>query len=352
MSSQNVRNFGIYGFDGDHLDAAKYLLFDSQGRPVPIKSKAFETLLFLVRNPGRLIERDELMEAIWPGMAVEENNLTQHISALRRALGETKDDHRFIVTVPGHGYKFLGEVTLLSEASSIPSAARSEKIASGFRWLTLFSSAIVVALLLLGLLFRPVITSGDDDRIRSIAVLPFKPVSQEDRNPSFENALTSDLITRLEQAEGITVRPFHVVKRFSSVERDPAEAGRELAVDAVLIPTVQFSGDRVRIFVKLIKVEGARPIWSQPFDEDRSDLFELQDEMTERVANALKVKLSENAGHHRPTTSDEAYELYLQGRSHQLNLEPTETKLGIEKFEQAIAIDPNFARAAAHASAT
>src|SRR5215218_1821602 len=100
----------VYAFDGFRLDAAQRRLYGPDGKPVPLKAKAFETLLFLVRNPRRVVERDELLGAIWPDTVVEENNLTQHISSLRRLFGEKPDDHRFIATVPGRGYIFVADV--------------------------------------------------------------------------------------------------------------------------------------------------------------------------------------------------------------------------------------------------
>src|SRR5215211_383831 len=100
----------IYEFDNFRIDTAKRLLLKGENETVPLMPKAFETLLYLVQNSGKVIEKDELMAAIWSDTIVEENNLTQNISALRRVFGEKPGEHRFIVTVPGHGYKFVPEV--------------------------------------------------------------------------------------------------------------------------------------------------------------------------------------------------------------------------------------------------
>src|SRR5215204_141268 len=106
----------IYEFDRFRVDVGRRLLTDSDGEILPLKPKAFETLLYLVRHPGELLEKEEMMRAIWTDTIVEENNLNQSISVLRRVLGERHDEHRFIVTVPGRGYKFVAEVGKIDEA--------------------------------------------------------------------------------------------------------------------------------------------------------------------------------------------------------------------------------------------
>src|SRR5438045_2501400 len=108
----------IYEFDSFRLDAHKRLLFGDRGDVIPLKPKVFDTLIFLVSNSGRLVEKDELISAIWPDTVVEENNLNKNISALRRSLGEDRSEHRFIVTVPGRGYKFVADVAEKSPSLS------------------------------------------------------------------------------------------------------------------------------------------------------------------------------------------------------------------------------------------
>src|SRR5215203_3679066 len=100
----------IYEFDEFHLDAGKRLLTKGDREPIPLTPKVFDTLLYLVRHGGKVIEKDELMREIWMDSIVEENNLTQNISILRRVFGEKPGEQRFIVTVPGHGYRFVPEV--------------------------------------------------------------------------------------------------------------------------------------------------------------------------------------------------------------------------------------------------
>src|SRR5215213_10320318 len=110
MMAPDIEKPTVYAFESFRLDAATRRLYGPDGKSIRLKAKAFDTLLFLVENPKRVVERDELLAAIWPDTVVEENNLTQHISSLRRLFGEKPDDHRFIATVPGRGYMFVADV--------------------------------------------------------------------------------------------------------------------------------------------------------------------------------------------------------------------------------------------------
>src|SRR5918993_4584097 len=108
-----------YAFEGFRLDAQHRVLSRANGEPIPLAPKVFDTLLYFVERPGQLIAKRELLDAIWPHVVVEENNLNQVISGLRRVLGETAGEHRFIVTAPGHGYRFVAEVRVGSEADEV-----------------------------------------------------------------------------------------------------------------------------------------------------------------------------------------------------------------------------------------
>src|SRR5215218_2114131 len=114
-SVSNGSDTTIYTFDRFQLEAARRLLRTDTGETIPLVSKAFDTLLYFVTNPGRVIGKDELMSSIWPDTVVEENNLNKNVSILRRVLNEDRQDHRFIVTVPGQGYKFVADVEVRKE---------------------------------------------------------------------------------------------------------------------------------------------------------------------------------------------------------------------------------------------
>ena len=347
MSSQNGENSEIYEFDGYRLDLAKRLVFAADGSPRPLKPKAFETLQFLVKNPGRVIERDEILAAVWPDTVVEENNLNQHISTLRRLFGDTPNSHRFIATVPGHGYKFVAEVRNPGTERANAEHAISFPLKSVWASRKLFvalATGVFASLLGLGFLYNYEKLPLASKSIRSVAVLPFKPISAGDRNRSFEMDMTHELITKLAGLDGISVRPFSAVKSFISADKDVVEAGQELGVDAVLDGSVQFSANRVRVFAKLVSVADSKELWAESFDQEPKHVFEIQEAIFERVANSLKIRPSENTKK-RYTDNHDAYQAYLKGRFHVLKLAPDEVRLGIANFQQAIAIDPNYALA-------
>ena len=371
----------IYEFGDFRLCAAKRLLLKGVDEIVPLMPKAFDTLLYLVRHNGKVIEKDELMREIWADTIVEENNLTQNISILRRIFGEKPGEHRFIVTVPGHGYKFVADVkeSPKSQVLSLkPNAAdeinldeiprnmeaeqerfetwdlglgtnqdrrpkTKDRRTSRF-WLVAIFSASIIGLSLLGFYSWRGNEKSVSAPIRTVAVLPFKSLVAEKRDEVLELGMADTLISKLSGGEEITVRPLSAIRRYSSVEQDSLIAGRELDVEAVLDGTIQTSGERIRVSAKLLRVGDGKQLWAGQFDEKSTDIFAVQDSISERVATALKIRFG-NAEKKRPTENIEAYQLYTKGRYHALNLTRAETDKGIAYFQQAIELDPNYALA-------
>jgi DNA-binding winged helix-turn-helix (wHTH) protein/TolB-like protein/Tfp pilus assembly protein PilF len=352
----------IYEFDGFRLDAAKRLLLKEDNEAVALMPKAFDTLLYLIERRGKIVEKNELLAAIWADTIVEENNLTQNVSILRRVFGEKPGENRFIATVPGKGYKFVAAVRESAAADggetaapefepertlpleNPPAVPPTEK---GNRFL--FFALIVFAALgvaALGFYLRSETEKNlaDNAPIKSLAVLPFKSLVAENRNETLELGMADALIAKLSGGETFVVRPLSAVRRYNSPEQDSLTAGRELAAEAVLDGNVQMAGDRVRVTARLLRTADGRQLWAGQFDEQLKDIFNVQDSISERVVAALKIRLG-RAEKKRPTENVEAYELYMKGRFHTLNLTRAETDKGIAYFEQAIEIDPNYALA-------
>ena len=342
---------GVYEFEGFRLDASKRLLF-SGGEPVALMPKAFDILLYLVERAGSVADKDEIMAAIWPDTVVEENNLTQNISALRRALGEKHRENRFIATVPGRGYKFVAEVRSAREPApqieqrpETPPQPERPDSPPQRQWalpaLAVFVLAVGVAAAILSWRSGP--AAPDNAKIRSLAVLPFKPLVAETRDESLELGMADTMIGKLGGGE-IQIRPLAAVRRFNSLEQDSLAAGRELGVDAVLDGSIQIANGRVRVLAKLARVSDGKQIWAGQFNEAASDIFALQDSISERVAGALQIALGKKAGKNY-TASVEAYQLFAKGKFHLSRLILPEVQKGIAYFEQAIAADPNYAMA-------
>jgi DNA-binding winged helix-turn-helix (wHTH) protein/TolB-like protein/Flp pilus assembly protein TadD len=335
----------LYAFGDFRLDAGRRLLSHRSQGAIPITSRAFDTLLHLIRNAGRLVPKRELMDAVWGDSVVEENNLTQTISTLRQLLGERPDEHRYIVTVSGRGYRFIANVEPGAPAAAapavVPAPARSNR-------------RTLVAVALAGLVLAggvAVLLSGrfaTKPRIESIAVLPFKPLVRESGDPALELGMADTLIARLGNSGGLVVRPLSSVRKYAPLEQDALVAGRELGVDAVLEGSIQRNGAMLRVTTRLLRVSDGSAIWSDKVDQPWTNLFDMQDKLAEQVAVALSLRLSNEERRqltYRHTQNPDAYRSYLLGRYHFLKLIPPEIDKSIGYFNRAIEQDPQYALA-------
>jgi serine/threonine-protein kinase len=184
--------------------------------------------------------------------------------------------------------------------------------------------------------------------IKSIAVLPFKPLGSEGRDEALELGMADTLIARLSNIREINVRPISAVHKYTGLEQDALRAGREQRVDAVLDGHVQKAGEKIRVTVRLLRVADGAALWTAQFDEKMTDIFAVQDSISERVAGALAVRLAGGererlTKHH--TENTEAYQLYVKGRYHLNRLTDDGFLKGRDYFQQAIDLDPTYALA-------
>jgi TolB-like protein/class 3 adenylate cyclase/Tfp pilus assembly protein PilF len=183
---------------------------------------------------------------------------------------------------------------------------------------------------------------------KRIAVLPFKPLVPENRDQVLEMGMADSLIAKLSNIREIVVRSLNSVRKYSGLDQDPVAAGRELEVSSVLEGNVQKSSDRIRVSARLINVADGSSLWANTFDEKFTDVFAVQDAISQKVADALALRLSgeENKRLTRRFTENvEAYQLYLTGRYHWNKLTPPEITKSIEFFKKAIELDPTYALA-------
>lgn len=362
----------IYEFGPFRLDPAERLLLRA-GKPVPLTPKAFDTLLALVEESGHLVKKDDLMKRVWPGTFVEEVNLAQNISALRRALNTNGE--QYIETVPKIGYRLSVKARVLSEAdiaaeqpqvlAGLPEAALGHSApVSTRRWrppwlLAGFGLAILmiaVVGLVAGRLRERVFGKVPAGRIQSVAVLPLENLSHDPEQEYFVDGMTDALITDLAKIHALRVISRTSVMQYKGKHKPAPQIARELNVDAVVEGTVLRSAGRVRITAQLIEAPKDRHLWAETYERDLRDILALQDEVAKAIADEVKITLTppektrlSNARPVDPT----ANEAYLRGlyELHGMTAEPTQTlkSQSIEKaigyFQQALVHDPNNALA-------
>jgi DNA-binding winged helix-turn-helix (wHTH) protein/Flp pilus assembly protein TadD len=314
--SESLQTF--YEFGPFHVDTQRCLLL-REGEPITLSPKAFETLVVLVENHGRVMKKEELISRIWPNSFVEEGNLTQNIFVLRKALGEGPNDHRYIVTIPGQGYRFVAPVTALPQPSK--TAARSSTPQRGESW-------------------------GSADAVTSLAVLPFKTLGENGYyvGPGLADAL----ITRLSSISKLAVRPTTAVLRYTDPEQNVVAVGQELGVDTVLDGHLQRLDERIRVTVQLVRTLDGKTLWAEKFDEKFTDVFAVQDSISEQVTRALMLKLTAEEQElltKRYTENTEAFRAFIKGRYFWNKRTIEGLKKGIEYAEQAISIDSTYALA-------
>jgi len=311
---------------------------ERDGAPVPLSGKAFEILVALLERRGEILDKDTLMKVVWPDTVVEENNLTVNISWLRKALGETPQAAQYILTVPGRGYRFIGEMT-----STESPAALETRPSKSFGWIyaAVVGLAVVIAL---GAFFwyRHVHAGGILAGGSSIAVLPFRVLGTDPANAYLGPGLTDALITRLANLRGLTVRPMSSVSRLA--DKDPFAAGRDAGVEIVLDGKVQRLESRVRVNVQMLRVADGASLWADQFDEDLTNLFTLEDSISTRVAASLAQNLP-TPQTNRTTRNGEAYANYLRGRYWASRYTEEGYRKSMEFLQSAIAADPGYALA-------
>ncbi len=375
----------FYEFGHFRLDLREQVLLRG-GEVVPLSPKAFNLLVTLVENNGHVLSKDELMREVWPDSFVEEANLSHHIFTLRKALGEDKNGAKFIETIPRRGYRFVASVTgeqpetdelviaehsrsriIVEQTESLDSITGDLETDQKYRagvlrvgnppvagiknrtaliTLVCISIAIGIAIYFwLTTTSRPQRTVAD---VKSIAILPFKLINTETGEDYLGIGMADALIMRFGNLKQLIVRPTNAVAKYHVLGQDPVSAGRELKVDAVLDGTIQRFGDRMRVTVQLIRVDDDSHLWTDRFEEKATDLFAVQDRVSEKVGLALVPKLSGDEQKQltkRYTDNSEAYRLYLKGGYHWNKWTPEDWQKAIDYFKQAIEKDPNYAPA-------
>ncbi|MGA9505172.1 MAG: winged helix-turn-helix domain-containing protein [Terriglobales bacterium] len=365
----------LYRFGEFTLDAQGRVLRRGE-EAVPLTRKAFDVLLLLIQNAERTVTKDELMAAIWPGSVVEESNLTQTIFMVRRALDETPD-RRYILTIPGEGYRLLVPViearvtARVTEgtnggpdtgAPAVPPAATGEReillqshLRSWRDWRSAFIALAAFGFILVAgctiWLWRSRNAHADQPGRVMLAVLPFQNLTGDAAQEYVSDGLTEEMLTQL---GNLNPQRLGVIARTSVMHYKDAHApldqiGRELKVQYVLEGSVRRESDRVRITAQLIQVKDQTHVWARQYDRELKDLLPLEGEVAHAIAEEIQLTFdgrqetgSQSAA--RPQSS-EGYDLYLKALYFFNKRTPADLQEAIQYFEQAVAKDPTSARA-------
>ena len=374
-----------YEFGRFRLKTAERVLL-REGEPVPLTPKVFDILITLVEKGGEVVGKDDLMKRVWPSTFVEEGNLTQNVSLLRKALGESAGGVQFIETVPRRGYRFVGKVSeswddqshpataidlvsnvaastqanginaynelavstnpIAPRTDSLDSAqpmrgffelAGSRKSAPGF---VLIAAALVIVIVAVVYLTGRGKDGASANAIQSIAVLPFIDDAADADAEYLNDKIAESLINSLSKLPQLRVVPRSLVAGYKGKDLDPRKIGKELNVRAVVTGHMRRHGEIISIQADLIDLENVAQLWGQRYDHKLADVLLVQEDISRDIFENLRLKLNVEE-----KKQLEAYRLYLKGRNAWNKRTGDGLQQGIEFFNQAIEVDPNYGAA-------
>jgi adenylate cyclase len=337
-----MQNAGTpYQFDRFVLDATRGTL-SAGGVEIPLRPKTFAVLLHFVQNPGRLISKDELFAAVWPNIVVTDDTLVQSIGELRRALGES--GAAMIVTLPRRGYRF-------DPVGAAPAATPAQPPASRWKAGVGLAGLLVLVAAGLWLILRVDPATGLRQAAQrpAIAVLPFEN-SGESSSGYLADGLTQDLIQSLGRFQGLTVMSWNAVSGYRGAAVRPGDVARDLDVRYQVEGSVRHDAEKLRVSAQLVDEKG-RVLWTGIYEEPRAGAVYLPERITNEIAGALSVHVTEfeqRRATTMPRTSFDAYDLVLRARP--ALRRPTRAGIAEARsvLREALAKEPDYA--AAHAA--
>lgn len=347
----------VYRFGPFRMDPVTRRL-SRDGVPIDTTAKMFDTLLVLVRHSGQVVTRERMLQEVWPDAVIEDNNVSVHISKLRRALGESAKEWRYIETVARRGYRFSSVVDYESRSRSTRAHVHEHVHESGqgsggdeLQWPRLggpFDHRVISAEPTAERACRETGSRAFiDARERPrIAVLPFQNIAGDEY---FAHGMTESLIANLAQIGSLRVISRTSVMRFRKRSADLPQIAEELGADYIVEGSILQASERVRITAQLIRAADDEHVWAQQYEREMRDVLALQNEVAMEVSRGIGVRLTSEEARtldDRPVLSDPTvYRLYLRGRFLRHRNTPEDFLRAIENLEEAVARDANFAPA-------
>jgi DNA-binding winged helix-turn-helix (wHTH) protein/TolB-like protein len=351
------------------LDPDGRRLTDETGAVLPLAGRAFDVLEYLVRHRDRVVGKEELLSAVWPGVVVEENNLNQAVHAIRRALGDSRDAPEFLATVPGRGYRFVARLQdqplqVPEKLLAAPPAPRADPAESRsptvwYRRPYVYVTAGLAALLVAGLSIVGLRRESVPARLPpaaetarlpldrpTIAVLPFRTFAHSEASEFLAQSVTDLLRNRLTAFKDVVVIGSASASAPADAHLNVRDVGQKLRARFLLQGSVARTGDQLRIGVQLFDTESGSELWSTTFDRPVTDAAAIREGIAQRVAGTLNIAVEAAA---RDASADarinlDAYELYVQGQQLMSNLRVADAETAVELFRRATVLDPTFAR--------
>jgi DNA-binding winged helix-turn-helix (wHTH) protein/TolB-like protein/Flp pilus assembly protein TadD len=380
----------LYEFGPFYLEPAEHLFLQHE-QPVPLTPKAFDLLVFLVQNRGRLVTKDQIMKAVWPGSFVEEANLTVWISVLRKALGDREGGSRYIETIPKKGYRFTAQVREVKLPQSGIDRAAEVQVAAGSAdsvshrdapavaapasqvgvleaiqreampqsavptqstpqahrrlYISLSFIAALLCLAALGYLgfSRKSLAKHSLSPTHTLAILPFRNLQADGRNDFLGYSLADAVITKMGYVSSVSIRPSSAIERYRNQPIDARKVASDLDVDTLLIANYVREGEKLRITYQLIDAKSDKIIGKGTIDVKFDKLLQVQDSVAQEIISVLELQLTPaEAELVKPDKAVDplAYEYYLRGVDlHSRHEFPT----AIQMLEKSRDIDPNYA---------
>ena len=382
MEVNGKANGNYYRFDDVVIERDNFRVLKG-GESKQLTPRAFDVLVYLIERRGRVVEKQELFEAIWKEIFVTDNALMRAVKEIRRELGDDANAPRYVETVHKRGYRFIAEVAENTETNAfsngraadefqisddklqisntesteaeterqIPNAVTKPPIQSPKSKIQnrryLFAAAVAV-LVVSALAFWYFSGRRSVSQIESIAVLPFVNESGDAEIEYLSDGMTESLIGALSQLPNLKVKAHSSVFRYKDKEASVQTVGKELNVQAVLTGRVIGRGEDLTLYLALVDAATENNLWSRQYTRKMTNLVTLQSEIARDVAANLRMKISgadERKLTRNYTENTQAYQLYLKGRYYFLKATPAANQTAISYFEQAIALDPSYALA-------
>ena len=362
----------LYNFGRFSLDSRKRTLSRADSL-VPLTPKAFDVLLFLAQNPNRLVTKEELLQAVWGDTFVEEGNLAQYISHLRKALGDNPEDTRLIVTIARRGYQFTADVTVAEATDTakqpttqVPTASSLAETQSVLgspadeggstrpkHWWNAGVLAALTVILAAGTYASwrhfSSMTPPPSHKIM-LAVLPFENLTGDPNKEYLADGLTEETISHLGRISpeqlGVIARTSVMGYKHKDVRLD--QIGRDLSVEYVLENSLRESGNHIRLTAQLIQVKDQTHLWSRDYDYPAKDILTLEDDVAKAVAQEIQLRLTSRQQaefrQSRPV-NPEAFDAYLQGYYFFQRNTDKDRGMAAKYYERATQLDPSYALA-------